>query len=54
MWEQILAIFLCWLLALFFIRGFLYGLKLYQLNNSAYKKRKGGSLKEWFLVDLEM
>ena len=38
-------------LGMFFnIRGFLYGLKLYQLNNSAYKKRKKNeSLKEWFL-----
>lgn len=50
MWEQILAIFLLWILSLIFARGFLYGLKFYQLNNSAYKKRvKGQTLKEWFL-----
>ena len=38
------ALFFCYL------RAFLSGLKHYQLNNSAYKKRKKGeTLKEWFL-----
>ena len=46
--NQILVILLCYFIALLFIRGFLYGIKRYQLNNSAYKKRKKGeTFKEW-------
>lgn len=48
--RQILVISLMSLLSFFYIRGFIYGIKLYQLNNSAYKKRKKGeTIKEWFL-----
>lgn len=45
---QILVILLCFFVSLLYIRGFLYGIKRYQLNNSAYKKKKKGeSFKEW-------
>ena len=37
---QMFVILGSYALALMFIRGFLYGVKRYQLNNSAYKKRK--------------
>ena len=48
--EQLFILSACSIGSFFDIRGFLYGLKLYQLNNSAYKKRKKNeSLKEWFL-----
>lgn len=48
--NQIIVILLCFLLSFFDIRGFLYGIKRYQLNNSAYKKRKKGeTFKEWLL-----
>lgn len=46
--NQFIVIFLCYLISLLYVRGFLYGIKRYQLNNSAYKKRKKGeSFKEW-------
>lgn len=46
--NQILVIFLCFLLSFVFIRSFLSGIKRYQLNNSAYKKRKKGeTFLEW-------
>ena len=46
--NQIVVIFLCFLVSFIYIRGFLYGIKRYQLNNSAYKKRKKGeTFKEW-------
>ena len=46
--NQIIVILLCFLIAFLDIRGFLYGIKRYQLNNSAYKKRKKGeTFKEW-------
>ena len=46
--NQIIIISLCFFLSLLYIRGFLYGVKRYQLNNSAYKKRKKGeNFKEW-------
>lgn len=46
--NQIVVILLCFLISFIYIRGFLYGIKRYQLNNSAYKKRKKGeTFKEW-------
>ena len=46
--RQIIVIFICYFLSFLFIRGFLYGAIRYQVNNSAYKKRKEGkSFKEW-------
>ena len=46
--NQILVIFLCFTLSFVYIRGFLSGVKTYQLNNSAYKKRKKGeTFLEW-------
>lgn len=48
--RMLLALSLAFLLAYFFYRGFLWGLKLYRLNNSAYKKiKKAETFKEWFL-----
>lgn len=48
--RMLLALSLAFLWAYFFYRGFLWGLKLYRLNNSAYKKiKKGETFKEWFL-----
>ena len=48
--RMLLALGLAFLLAYFFYRGFFWGLKLYRLNNSAYKKiKKGETFKEWFL-----
>ena len=47
---QIATISVCYLLALFSIRGLLSCIKGYMLNKSAYKKRKKGeTFKEWFL-----
>ena len=49
--RMLLALSLVFLLAYFFYRGFLWGLKLYRLNNSAYKKiKKGETFKEWFFI----
>ena len=46
--NQCVVILLCYFISLLFVRGFLYGIKRYQLNNSAYKKRKKGeTFKEW-------
>ena len=46
--NQIVVIILCFCLSFLFLRGFIYGIKRFQLNNSAYKKRKKGeSFKEW-------
>ena len=46
--NQMIVILLCFFVSFIYIRGFLYGIKRYQLNNSAYKKRKKGeSVKEW-------
>ena len=48
--NQLIAIFLCFTLSFFYIRSFLYGVKRYQLNNSAFKKRKKSeSFFEWLL-----
>ena len=48
--SQIFVVIGCYILAFSFIRWFLWGVKRYGLNNSAYKKRKKGeTLKEWFL-----
>lgn len=45
---QIIVIFICFFISVWFDRGFLGGIVLYQLNNSAYKKRKKGeTLREW-------
>ena len=45
---QVVVVVLFFLISLFDIRGFLYGIMRYQLNNSAYKKRKmGENFKEW-------
>ena len=41
---------LYFLISFIYIRGFIYGIKRYQLNNSAYKKRKKDeTIKEWLL-----
>ena len=46
--NQVIVIILCYFISFLYARGFLYGIKRYQLNNSAYKKRKKGeSFKEW-------
>lgn len=46
--DQMIVTILIYLVCLFYIRGFIYGIKRYQLNNSAYKKRKKGeSFIEW-------
>ena len=46
--NQVVVILLCYFISFVFVRGFLYGIKRYQLNNSAYKKRKKGeTFKEW-------
>lgn len=37
---QIIVILLCFFISFLYIRGFLYGVKRFQLNNSAYKKKK--------------
>lgn len=45
----IICIFLLFVITFAYIRGFIFGLKHYQLNKSAYKKRKKGeTFKEWF------
>ena len=47
---MILAISLSYFLSMLYIRRFLYGVKRYQLNLSACKKRKKGeTFKEWLL-----
>lgn len=46
--RQIFVNIICFLLSFIYIRCFLSGIKTYQLNNSAYKKRKKGeTFKEW-------
>ena len=48
--RQAALILICWVLAFWEVRGELSGIIVYQLNNSAYKKRKKGMrFKEWFL-----
>ena len=48
--DQVIVILLCYFISVLFVRGFLYGIKRHQLNNSAYKKRKKGeTFKEWLL-----
>ena len=50
--NQIIVISLCFWISFIFLRSFLYGIKRYRLNNSAYKKRKKGeSIKEWFFYN---
>ena len=50
--RQILVILLCYVLSLLLIRSFLLGLKSYQLNRNAYKKRKKGeTFKEWLFYN---
>ena len=34
--NQCVVIILCYFISLLFVRGFLYGIKRYQLNNSAF------------------
>lgn len=47
--NQIILICLQLLISFLLLRQFIGGIKLYQLNRSAYKKRKKGeTLKEWF------
>ena len=46
--NQIVVILLCYCISFFFSRLFLYGLKKFKLNRSAYKKRKKEeTFKEW-------
>ena len=48
--NQIIVVVLCFLMSFFYIRGFLYGVKRYQLNKSAYRKKvKGETFKEWLI-----
>lgn len=48
--DQVIVVLGLYFLSLLYIRGFLYGVKRYQLNNSAYKKRKKGeTFIEWLL-----
>lgn len=48
--DPIIVIFLTFCLSFAYLRGFLYGIKRYQLNNSAYKKKKNGeTFTEWIL-----
>ena len=50
--NQVVVIMLCYSISFLFIRGFLYGIKRYQLNNSAYKKRKKGeTFIEWLFYN---
>lgn len=47
--NQIILICLQFLISFLLLRQFISGIKLYQLNRSAYKKRKKEeTLKEWF------
>lgn len=46
---MIISVLILFSISFFYIRSFLSGIKTYQLNNSAYKKRKKGeTFKEWF------
>ncbi len=46
--NQIILLIISFLLFFSYIRGFMYGIKRYQLNKSAYKKRKKGeTFLEW-------
>jgi len=46
--NQIFVTSACFLISFFYLRGMLYGIKRYQLNNSSYKKRKKGeTFREW-------
>ena len=46
---MIISVLILFSISFFYIRSFLSGIKTYQLNNSAYKKRKNGeTFKEWF------
>ncbi len=48
--SQTALILICWVVSFFYIRWLLSGIICYQLNNSAYRKRKMGMrFKEWFL-----
>jgi len=48
--NQMFVILACYFVSFIYIRGFLYGIKRYQLNNSTYKKRKNSeTFKEWLL-----
>ncbi len=48
--DQLLVLLIIATLSFVFIRWFLYGIKRYRLNNSAFKKRKSGeSFLEWLL-----
>ncbi len=48
--RQIILLVLSELLSFIYFRGFIVGIKFYQLNKSAYKKRKKGeTFKEWLL-----
>ena len=48
--RQVLVVVLCLILSFAYLRGFLFGIKRYRLNISAYnKRRKGESFTEWLL-----
>lgn len=50
LFRQILVISMTFLVSFIYLRSFLYGIKRYQLNTSAFKKRKKGeTILEWFL-----
>ncbi|MEA4895233.1 MAG: hypothetical protein VB064_08215 [Oscillospiraceae bacterium] len=50
MGSALVVIVSMYLVSLLFIRTFIWGVEHYQLNNSAYKKRKKGqTFKEWLL-----
>ena len=47
--RQVALIMICWILSFWCIRQENSGIIMYQLNNSAWKKRKKGmTFKEWF------
>lgn len=46
--NQIIVILISYFISFMYIRGFLYGIKRFMINNSAYKKRKKReNIKEW-------
>lgn len=47
--NSVIGVICCFVISFAYIRGFLYGVKRYRLNNSAYKKiKKGETFKQWF------
>ena len=48
--NEMIAVLGMFFLSFIYLRGFLYGVKTYQLNTSAYKKRKKGeTFGEWLV-----